>query len=132
MKPLDWQVGQMAKAGDGAKRSAQRRKTTVMSLRVDPNEKAGFAKVAKSRGYHSLSAWHRDQLQATGVMGERQRAGLVGVLGQISTEINALVDMADAMNGENANARVEKLRKRLAMLQREIMMDQTDVGQEDR
>lgn len=122
----------MAKAGDGAKRSAQRRKTTVMSLRVDPDEKAGFAKVAKSRGYHNLSAWHRDQLQATGVMGERQRAGLVGVLGQISTEINALVDMADAMNGENANARVEKLRKRLAMLQREIMMDQTDVGQEDR
>lgn len=122
----------MARAGDGAKRSAQRQKTTVMSLRVDPDEKAGFAKVAKSRGYHNLSAWHRDQLQATGVMGERQRAGLVGVLGQISTEINALVDMADAMNGENANARVEKLRKRLAMLQREIMMDQTDVGKEDR
>ena len=45
-----------------------------MALRVEPNDKAGFAKVAKSKGYRNLSAWHRDQLQATGVMGERQRA----------------------------------------------------------
>ncbi|MBU2935176.1 MULTISPECIES: hypothetical protein [Pacificibacter] len=121
----------MAKVGDGKKRSSNRQQHDTMSLRVHKHEKQTFAKIAEQQGYPTLSAWHRDQLHATGDMCLRRRQMIVGELGQIGASIVALAAQSQNASPDETHALARLLTKRIHHLQRDIMKEVTDVGKKD-
>lgn len=81
----------MAKAGDGAPRSSQRRQTDRVDLRCTPYTKAGWQRRARRAGYDTLSTWIKDIIRTHDTVSLRLRETTCGQLGQIGARVTGLL-----------------------------------------
>lgn len=122
----------MAQAGDGARRSEQRRLGAMISLRLDPREKRRFEDAARREGFPSLAAWILDRCRCENGPGPWQRRILVGQLGGIGAELSALTHLAGADRTDQVIAHLSGIAARIAGLQRDIMKGGNRAGEDDR
>ena len=104
--------------------------TGMMWLCVHPAERAAFILASERDGYPTLAAWHRDKLRATGCMGLRHKYAVVGRLRQLSGDVATLLKTARDLTEKEAQEAAFKLAKRIAALQRDILTDGNDAGED--
>lgn len=121
----------MAKAGDGTPRSQTRKLDTMISLRVSTADKRRFADVATRLGYDRFASYHLDCLRrGAGLCGRKERM-IVGHLGGIAGDVQSLARTLDDASRPDASQDLREINQRIADLQREIMIEGSDAGQED-
>lgn len=111
----------MARAGDGHPRSARRRATLQIALRVTPAAKAALQQRALAAGYPNLSAWMVVQLAQPNRACPAATAVFVGHLGLIGGRLRALAGRCDRLPPDEMHRQLHALNLSLAKLQADMV-----------
>ena len=115
----------MARAGNKGPRSARRRATAQIALRLTPTEKAAVQRRAKVAGYDALAPWVRARLEMATAPTTARDAMLVGKLGQIGGTLGDLARTWDSRSSEEVQRLVAALSLAIAQMQ-QILMTHTE------
>lgn len=110
----------MARAGDGAARSAARQRTRIIRVRVTPAEQDRTAAAASEHGYASVAGYLRDRgLQ--GVRAHCPGAAVIGELGIIGSLLTTAADLLEQKGEDEAALRCRDGSHRIIGLQHLLM-----------
>lgn len=106
----------MARAGDGAARSAARQRTRIIRVRVTPAEEDRIAAATSRSGHASVAAYLRDRgLRDAPV--PRPGAAVIGELGIIGGLLTTAADLLDTNGHDEAALRCRDGSDRVVRLQ---------------
>lgn len=120
----------MARAGDGAPRSASRQREKIIRVRASAEEHARFSASACRGGHGSIASFLRDA-------GMRSASGpalppwAIGELGIIGGALTAFAERAELAGRGKSAQEFRTLSTLIARMQRKLMQEDSDAGEDD-
>lgn len=113
----------MAKAGDGAPRSNQRIRQTLIQIRVTDEEKLLFLRAAQKRGAPGLATWARDQLRNSCGKPSASDRMLSGALGQLVSQMQDIAGLTPKVHPTKVAEQILRVSQDLHDLQKKVIRD---------
>lgn len=98
----------MASKSEGKARSSSRKRSAVVCIRMLPDQKHHYRRIADKRGYPGFSAFVLDALETADGEPSRLQRVTIGWLGSFAEKVKNLAELRDPVARKNASEAIDR------------------------